>query len=527
MSQGKKTLSVIGATLVGLVGGLSAAATILWGNIDTEEHQTTKVEYIERRASGYTLNNRQIYDKPALLLRVEVEQKIYNQAQTGRGYLLVSILVLGLILSGVTLLVINRLVLSRVARLSASLSAISNQGDISARLSISGNDELSCLADKINQILTALEDSQRRRQEVELALRQTEEKYRQIFDNATQGIYQSNSDGRYISANNALAKLYGYQHPEQLIANITDIGKQVYVEPSRYAKLLSSMHKYDTVSRFVSQIYRADGSTIWISENARAVCDSEGNLLYYEGTVEDVTDRKVVAEALHYQQEQSERLLLNILPGPIAARLKLEENTIADNFAEVTVLFADLVGFTQICAEIPPTKLVSLLNEIFSTFDCLAERHGLEKIKTIGDAYMVAGGLPLPQSNHAAAVAEMALDMLSAIAQFKTKHGIAFNIRIGINTGPVVAGVIGIKRLIYDLWGDTVNIASRMESQGIPGCIQVTKATYEQLQHQYIFEQRGAIEVKGKGEMMTYLLITRKNVPLLASQILEQETHPV
>lgn len=213
---------------------------------------------------------------------------------------------------------------------------------------------------------------------------------------------------------------------------------------------------------------------------------------------------------LQAEQEKSERLLLNILPKPIAEKLKQGWNTIADSFAEVTVLFADIVDFTKLSSQVSPTDLVNLLNEIFSTFDQLAEQHGLEKIKTIGDAYMVVGGLPVPTPNHAVAIAEMALDMQQAIAQFNTEREQPFSIRIGINTGPVVAGVIGTHKFTYDLWGDTVNIASRMESQGIVGSIQVTSATYERLREHYKFEERGLIDVKGKGEMRTYLLLGRE-----------------
>lgn len=217
---------------------------------------------------------------------------------------------------------------------------------------------------------------------------------------------------------------------------------------------------------------------------------------------------------LQAEQEKSERLLLNILPEPIARRLKQEQRTIADNFAQVTVLFADIVGFTELSARVSPTDLVELLNQIFTAFDQLADQHDLEKIKTIGDCYMVVGGLPRPQKDHAEAIAEMALDMLDEIARFNARFGkerhpaqpASYSIRIGINTGPVVAGVIGRKKFIYDLWGDTVNIASRMESHGIPGCIQVTAATYEKLQDKYQFEERGVINVKGKGEMVSYWL---------------------
>ncbi|MBD1894002.1 PAS domain S-box protein [Coleofasciculus sp. FACHB-129] len=348
------------------------------------------------------------------------------------------------------------------------------------------------------------------RKQVEGALRQAEERYRSIFENAVEGIFQTTPDGRFISANPALARLYGYSSPEELIANVTSVERQLYVDPNRRTEFIAAMQKYDSVSRFESQIYRQDGSTIWILETARTVKNSQGRILYYEGTVQDITNRKVAEEALRYQQEQSELLLLNILPAPIAERLKLQESTIADSFAEVTVLFADIVGFTQLSADTSPTELVELLNKIFSAFDRLSELHGLEKIKTIGDAYMVVGGLPMPHNDHAQAIADMALDMQDAIALFNLKNAKNFQIRVGISTGPVVAGVIGIKKFIYDLWGDTVNTASRMESHGLAGRIQVTATTYELLRDEYVFEERGLIHVKGKGEMTTYLLIGRK-----------------
>ncbi|MDX2100374.1 MAG: adenylate/guanylate cyclase domain-containing protein [Leptolyngbyaceae cyanobacterium bins.59] len=214
-------------------------------------------------------------------------------------------------------------------------------------------------------------------------------------------------------------------------------------------------------------------------------------------------------QKLQAEQAKSEKLLLNILPETIAHQLKHQQGTIADSFPEVSVLFADIVGFTKLSTRIDPIALVNLLNQIFSTFDELAEHHQLEKIKTIGDAYMVVGGLPREREDHAEAIAEMALDMQKALTTFNAQQKQNFQIRIGINTGPVVAGVIGIKKFIYDLWGDTVNTASRMESHGVPDCIHVTAATYERLRDRYQFEQRGAIEVKGKGLMTTYFLVGR------------------
>ncbi|MTJ12534.1 adenylate/guanylate cyclase domain-containing protein [Anabaena sp. UHCC 0187] len=209
---------------------------------------------------------------------------------------------------------------------------------------------------------------------------------------------------------------------------------------------------------------------------------------------------------LEIAQEQSERLLLNILPAVIAKQLKLQPTTIADSFHAVTVLFADIVGFTELSSRTSPAELVELLNQIFCLFDELAEIHGIEKIKTIGDAYMAVAGLPNYRSDHALAIANMALDMQKSVIEFNKQNNLSFQIRVGISTGPVVAGVIGLKKFAYDLWGDTVNTASRMESHGIPDNIQICEATYQLLKDKYLLEKRGLIKIKGKGEMMTYLL---------------------
>jgi class 3 adenylate cyclase len=213
--------------------------------------------------------------------------------------------------------------------------------------------------------------------------------------------------------------------------------------------------------------------------------------------------------ALALEQQRSERLLLNVLPAPIAERLKAGEAVIADAFPEVTVLFADLVDFTRSSRRSSPAQVVATLNELFSVFDRLAQHHGLEKIKTIGDAYMVAGGLPDPLPDHAQAVAELALAMREEVARRADPSGQPLAVRIGIDTGPVEAGVIGTSKFSYDLWGDTVNTASRMESHGIPGCIQVTARTYQRLQAGYRFQRRGPIPVRGMGEMVTYFLLGR------------------
>ena len=214
-------------------------------------------------------------------------------------------------------------------------------------------------------------------------------------------------------------------------------------------------------------------------------------------------------QLLRLEQEKSERLLLNILPKPVAERLKQGQQVIADDFPEVTVLFADIVDFTSLAARMPAQDVVALLNAVFSRFDWLAERHGLEKIKTIGDAYMVVGGLPTERPDHAQAVAAFALDILRVLqGNEQTSH--LLRVRIGIHTGPVVAGVIGTKKFIYDLWGDTVNTASRMQMVSNPNTIQVSEATYQHLKDSFKLEERGVIPVKGKGDMRVYYLMGKK-----------------
>ncbi len=213
---------------------------------------------------------------------------------------------------------------------------------------------------------------------------------------------------------------------------------------------------------------------------------------------------QVVAE-----QKVSERLLLNVLPPSIAERLKGSPDVIVDSFSEVTVLFADIVGFTKFSTGVSPEQLVVLLNEIFTDYDTIADNHGLEKIKSIGDAYMAAAGLPIPVDDHAVRAAHMALDMLDALARFNERSGNNLQIRIGINSGAVVAGVIGKRKFIYDLWGAAVNTASRMESHGVAGRVQISEATRSRLGEPFQFEERGAISVKNMGELQTWFLTGR------------------
>ena len=215
---------------------------------------------------------------------------------------------------------------------------------------------------------------------------------------------------------------------------------------------------------------------------------------------------KRLFDQLQVEQQKSEQLLLNILPKAIAARIKNGEVDIVDSYEEATVLFADLVGFTTLAANIGAEQVVYFLNEIFSAFDLLAERRGLEKIKTIGDAYMIVGGIPVPRPDHAEVIAELALDMRDEIKRFNEQYGTTICIRIGINTGPLVAGVIGRKKFAYDVWGDTVNVASRLETLCEPGGIHTSESTQQRLRDKFRFERKHGLQVKGRGDLTAYWL---------------------
>jgi len=223
----------------------------------------------------------------------------------------------------------------------------------------------------------------------------------------------------------------------------------------------------------------------------------------FNGMVADLREKNAVIEN---KNRENEELLLNVLPAPIANRLRGGEERIADGFADVTVAFADLVGFTELSSNLPPQDVVRLLNGLFTRFDAAAQELGIEKIKTVGDAYMAVCGLPEPCSDHAERMVRMAIRMIHISREHALEHNTSLKLRVGINSGSVVAGVIGKSKYIYDLWGDTVNLASRMESAGVPDSVQVTRTVYDQLQGQFVFEARGAIDVKGKGKVETWLL---------------------
>jgi guanylate cyclase len=250
----------------------------------------------------------------------------------------------------------------------------------------------------------------------------------------------------------------------------------------------------------------------WFSNLMLGLNVSVGGLIVFTLLALFAQQRRDALAALRIEQEKAENLLLNILPRSIAEKLKASSATIADQFSSASILFADVVDFTPRSEQLPPAQVVGMLDSLFSHFDTLVEKYDLEKIKTIGDCYMVAAGVPSPRPDHARALALVALDMLEAVSSRGAVGDLGLELRIGINSGPVVAGVIGRKRFLYDLWGDAVNIASRMQSQGTPGCVQITGTTYELLKDEFVCEPRGTVAVKGKGEMDTWYLVAARQL---------------
>ncbi|MBP0001821.1 MAG: PAS domain-containing protein [Cyanobacteria bacterium SID2] len=352
------------------------------------------------------------------------------------------------------------------------------------------------------------------RKRAEETIREKEQYLRLILDNIPQQVFWKDTDLVFRGCNTNWASAAGLDSPEE-VAGKTDFDllpdraiAERFREQDRQI-IESQQPELHIIAK--KQKPSPEGHPIWLDINKIPIQDKDGNPIGILGVLEDITARKIAEEALEIERKKSEKLLLNILPKVIVEQLKQSSGTVAEQFENATILFADIVGFTSLASRLTPLELVNLLNQIFSKFDRLAQKYELEKIKTIGDAYMIAGGLPVPNGDRAEAIANMALEMQQAICTLQTDWGEPFQIRIGINSGPVVAGVIGIQKFSYDLWGDTVNVASRMESSGEPGKIQVTAMTYELLKEKYIFEERGVIAIKGKGNMKTYWLIDRRS----------------
>lgn len=352
--------------------------------------------------------------------------------------------------------------------------------------------------------LTKLKRALIKNKQVEAKLRSTDEQIVNFLEGMSDAFFALDTQWRFSYVNYKAAQFL-QRSPEELF------GKNFWEEFPGLVNSVFYDQYHKAVAKQVGVIFEKYYRPLKVWWEVRVFPSRDGISVFFH----DITTRKKMESALRKERNKTENLLLNLLPEPIAERLKEEPGVIADKFEKATILFADLVNFTQISTTMPATKLVYLLNEIFSSFDELTEKHGLEKIKTIGDAYMVAGGIPIVRPDHAEASAEMALDMLVAIDELNVKLEATFDLRIGINSGPVVAGVIGTKKFIYDLWGNAVNTASRMESHGVPGRIQVSFYTYELLRDKYEFEERGLIDIKGQGEMRTYFLTGPKTASAL------------
>lgn len=354
--------------------------------------------------------------------------------------------------------------------------------------------------EEANQVL------EQRVQERTKELRLSEQKFAAAFRSTPDPIFLLDRQTHIlVDANVSFLQLVGLNHDcldQVFYPEILGISRE------HYHKLLIEAQFQNSLRNLEWTVINHRGEDRLMVLSAEAITVNERALLLV--VFHDITERKKAEELLKKEQEKSENLLLNILPETIVSQLKSTKESVAESFETVTILFADIVGFTDWSGGLPPIELVNILNRIFCRFDELTEKYGLEKIKTIGDAYMVVGGLPQPMENHAVAIASMALDMLAVMAEFRRTTPYPLSIRIGINTGPVVAGVIGMKKFIYDLWGDAVNVASRMESSGEADRIQVTAATEALLHSQFVTEFRGEVEIKGKGIMPTYWLLGAK-----------------
>lgn len=354
----------------------------------------------------------------------------------------------------------------------------------------------------------AILDRVRAREQEERLRKESESRIRMIVETALEAVIVTDDTGKIVIWNPQAVVAFGYTQEEVIGKPLSTIVFNAAVREAfdQGWREFKTGKPWNLLNRTCESVaIRRGGSEFPIELSISQASWNE--LTTLNVFIRDITERKKAEAALRFEQDKSERLLLNVLPACIATRLKNGENTIADDFPIATVLFSDLVGFTKISAKISASELVNLLGGVFTEFDRLTSKYGLEKIKTIGDAFMVAGGLPVPRDDHAEAVVAMGLEMLTGLERVTSHIPEPFKARIGVHSGPVVAGVIGTHKFIYDLWGDAVNTASRMESHGIPGRVHISAATRALLADKFQFEARGTIEVKGKGPMETFLVI--------------------
>jgi len=420
------------------------------------------------------------------------------------GALVLSI-VLGLLTSRWITRPLARLIAASQAMSAGKLESEAIAGPIAEVQSLA--DSFQHMAQQLRASFRALDqanaDLEARVEQRTQALAAAETELRSLFAAMTELIFVKDADGRYLKIAAGNPALLAQPAGELIGATEYDI-----FPPEQAERFVSAIRQ--ALATGATQVLEyqllLEGQASWFAASISPL--NEREVIW---VARDITQRKQTEAALQLQQQRSEQLLLNVLPAPIAEQLKQEPGAIADQFDDATILFADIVGFTTLAAQMSAKEVVCLLNEIFSLFDKLVEWHGLEKVKTIGDAYMAVGGVPTPHPDAAAAIAALALDMQTTISSFPDERGQPLSLRIGLHSGVVVAGAIGIRRFIYDLWGDAVNVASRMESQGEPGRIQVTETVYQKLRSRYRFERRGKITVRGKGEMQTYWLLGQRH----------------
>lgn len=342
-------------------------------------------------------------------------------------------------------------------------------------------------------------------------LQDSEERFRQVTNTIDEVFWMTDPrKDRMLFISQAYERIWG-QTCESVIEQPLSFIESIH--PDDRDAVIAAFPKQKEGSYDIEyRIVRRDGGIRWIRDKAFPVRDASGEIYRVVGVAQDITENKDLIRDLSEEKAKTEHLLENILPKSIIGilkgqqRMSVESPVIAQRIDHATVLFADIVGFTSFSKSMEAEYVVSQLNQMVHVFDQLVDKHGVEKIKTIGDGYMLAGGVPDYQEDHARRVANVALEMRVELVRFNRTHGQTFQIRIGIHSGTLIAGVIGTKKYVYDVWGDTVNTASRMESQGVPGEIQVSEDTYRLLSDRYRFEDRGLIAVKGKGEIRAYLL---------------------
>jgi PAS domain S-box-containing protein len=332
-----------------------------------------------------------------------------------------------------------------------------------------------------------------------------------LLNSTGEGIYGVDLDGNCTFANPACLRILGLESDDDLLGrNMHELVHHTLPNGDPYPMTECQIYLAFREGRGVNVdnevMWRADGSS-FPAEYWSYPMEQEGETIGSVLTFVDITERRRLEAQLRSENARAERLLLNVLPAEIAHQLKSQPGkTIAQQFDEITALFADVVGFTPLSARLSPREAVEVLNELFTAFDRIAAGYGVEKIKTMGDGYMAVAGAPVPRDDHCDAIARTALDMREWMDNRVAEDGIKLRLRIGINSGSAVGAVVGTTKFSYDLWGDTINLASRMESSGEPGRIQVAGGAYSILRDKYVLESRGTIDIKGKGEMETWFL---------------------